>query len=63
VAAIAAELVSRSRELTIRANQLEVEIRAIVRRLAPALLGRIVMVAIGQYRSKGGTTGSMARRR
>jgi transposase len=39
VAAIAAELVSRSRELTIRANQLEVEIRAIVRRLAPALLG------------------------
>ncbi|MDQ4131782.1 MAG: IS110 family transposase [Actinomycetota bacterium] len=39
VAAIARELISGSRELTIRANQLEAEIKVIVRRLAPALLG------------------------
>jgi len=38
VAAIAVELVARTRELTIRANQLEAEIRLIVRRLAPTLL-------------------------
>jgi transposase len=38
VAGIAAELVARTRELTLRADELEREIRAIVRRLAPALL-------------------------
>jgi transposase len=38
VAAIAVELVARSRELTIRVNELEAEIKAIVRRLAPSLL-------------------------
>lgn len=38
VAAIATELVVRTRELTVRANEIEAEIRGIVRRLAPALL-------------------------
>ncbi len=38
VAAIAAGLVVRTRELTVRAHDIEAEIRVIVRRLAPALL-------------------------
>lgn len=38
VAAIAAELVVRTRELTVRADDIEAEIRVIVPRLAPALL-------------------------
>lgn len=38
VAAIAAELVERIRELTVRCNQLEREITAIVKRIAPTLL-------------------------
>jgi len=38
VAVIACELVVRTRELTIRANELEREIAVIVRRLAPSLL-------------------------
>lgn len=40
VATIALELVGRIRELTVRANQLEREIRTIVRDLAPTLLER-----------------------
>lgn len=38
VAAIAAELVERIRELTVRCNQLEREITAVVKRIAPTLL-------------------------
>lgn len=38
VAAIARELVGRSRELTVRANELEQDIAVLVRRLAPSLL-------------------------
>lgn len=38
VASIAAELVERCRELTLRANELEKQIRTLVRRLGPSLL-------------------------
>ena len=57
VAAIAAELVASTRELTVRANEIEAEIREIVRRLAPALLalsGCGVLSAakiVGEFRS------------
>ena len=64
VAAIARELLERCRELTVRANELERELRARVQRLAPALLAipgcgtlsaaKIVgeVASAGRFRSK-----------
>lgn len=58
VAAIARELVTRCRELTARAAELEREIRTIVRRLAPTLLAMAGCGVLSAAKIVGETAGS-----